>query len=87
MFFSHGPVSSTNKMVLRERGRTNMSGRCAVVTRSVGKTNPPKSDCTTQSVLGASPLLATIFHLGYTFVPALTNSIVQFGTPNCTIES
>jgi len=66
-------------MVFRECDRTNMSGRCAVATMSVGKTNPPKSDCTAQSVLGASQLLAAIFRLGYTFAPALTNSIIRFG--------
>ena len=45
MFSSHGTVSSTNNMVFRERDRTNMSVH--TVTMSVGKTNLPKSDCTT----------------------------------------
>ena len=67
-------------MVFREPDRTNMSGRSAVVTISVEKTNPLKSDCTTHSVPGASPLLAAIFRLGYTFAPALRNYIIGLGT-------
>jgi len=31
----------TNKMVFGECDRINMSGRCAVVTMSMGKANPP----------------------------------------------
>jgi len=51
-----------------------------VQTVSVGKANPPESDCTTQSVVGANPLLAAIFRLGYTLAPALRNFIIDFGT-------
>jgi len=83
MFSTHGAVSSTDKMVFRDRDRTHIFGRCAVVTMSVGQTHLPKSDCTTQSVLGASPLLAAIFRLRYTFVPALTNyPIIWYDSEN-----